>query len=132
MTATGRKPRRTMVGTVVSDKMQKTVVVAVEKLTTHRLYGKTMRRTKRYKAHDEDNAAKAGDRVEIEETRPLSKDKRWRVINIIQKQATGALVHEAGARARASAAAADQAERAIAEAPDDAEASNEGDEGGEP
>ena len=129
MTTTGRKPRRMMIGTVVSDKMQKTVVVAVEKLTTHRLYGKTMRRTKRYKAHDEENRAKAGDRVQIEETRPLSKEKRWRVVTILQKQATGAIVHEAGARARATSAAADQAERAIAEAPDESQAPNEADGG---
>jgi small subunit ribosomal protein S17 len=120
-TTTNRKPRRTMVGKVVSDKMQKTIVVTVESLRTHPLYGKTVRRTKRYKAHDEDNRAKAGDRVEIEETRPLSKDKRWRVVNIIQKQATGARVHEAGARARAGAAAADRAERDVAAAPDEAE-----------
>jgi small subunit ribosomal protein S17 len=131
MTTTGRKPRRTMIGTVVSDKMQKTVVVAVEKLTTHRLYGKTMRRTKRYKAHDEDNAAKAGDRVEIEETRPLSKDKRWRVVTIIKKQATGAIVHEAGARAREVSAAADRAERDVEAAPDEDEAGDESQDGGE-
>ena len=80
MTTTGRKPRRMMIGTVVSDKMQKTVVVAVEKLTTHRLYGKTMRRTKRYKAHDEENRSKVGDVVRIRECRPISKRKRFEVI----------------------------------------------------
>ena len=98
MTTTGRKPRRTMTGTVVSDKMQKTVVVAVEKLTTHRLYGKTVRRTKRYKAHDENNTCVLGDVVRIVETRPLSKEKRWRVAEIltrgnvaeVQPQAIGA------------------------------------------
>ncbi|MCY0879408.1 MAG: 30S ribosomal protein S17 [Firmicutes bacterium] len=81
-TKTRRKVRE---GVVVSDKMQKTVVVAVESLVTHPLYGRRLRRTKRYKAHDEENQCKVGDRVRIEETRPLSKEKRWRVIEILER-----------------------------------------------
>ncbi|NET10748.1 MAG: 30S ribosomal protein S17 [Merismopedia sp. SIO2A8] len=71
------------VGSVVSDKMDKTVVVAVENRTQHPKYGKTVVRTKRYKAHDEENTCKMGDRVRIQETRPLSKTKRWKVVDII-------------------------------------------------
>ncbi len=77
--------RKTLVGVVVSDKMEKTVVVAVERLVTHPLYGRRMRRTKRYKAHDEENVAREGDRVQLAETRPLSRDKRWRVVAILRK-----------------------------------------------
>ncbi|WP_279327868.1 30S ribosomal protein S17 [Desulfallas sp. Bu1-1] len=77
--------RKTQTGTVVSDKMDKTVVVAVETLVRHPLYGRTIRRTKKYKAHDEENACNIGDRVKIMETRPLSKDKRWRVVEILRK-----------------------------------------------
>jgi small subunit ribosomal protein S17 len=80
-----RGTRKTRVGVVVSDKMQKTVVVAIERRFPHPLYGKMVTRTKRLKAHDEDNTAKAGDRVRIMETRPLSKDKRWRVVEIIER-----------------------------------------------
>jgi len=72
-------------GVVVSDKMQKTVVVAVHSTKRHRLYNKTLRRTKRYKAHDEHNECRLGDRVRIVETRPLSKEKRWRVAEILTK-----------------------------------------------
>lgn len=75
--------RKQKVGRVLSDKMDKTVVVAVESLHKHRLYKHTMRVTRRFKAHDEPNACRAGDTVRIEETRPLSKDKRWRVVEII-------------------------------------------------
>src|SRR5712692_4836763 len=71
--------RKVLQGTVVSAKMQKTVVVAVENFKRHRLYKKTLRRTKRYKAHDEHNTCVLGDMVRIVETRPLSKEKRWRV-----------------------------------------------------
>ena len=70
-------------GVVVSDKMDKTVVVAVENRSAHPVYGKIVVRTKRYKAHDEDNQAKTGDRVRITETRPLSKTKRWAVAEIL-------------------------------------------------
>ncbi len=78
--------RKTREGLVVSDKMNKTVVVAVESLVTHPIYGRRMRRTKRYKAHDEENRCRTGDRVRIEETRPLSKDKNWRVIAVLGHQ----------------------------------------------
>ncbi len=77
--------RRTMQGRVVSNKMQKTVVVAVESVRRHPLYGRNMRRTKKFKAHDEENSSKVGDRVRIMETRPLSKDKRWRVVEIVER-----------------------------------------------
>ncbi len=72
-------------GRVVSDKMDKTRVVAVERVTRHPLYGKTIRRTKKYKFHDETNESRVGDVVKIVETRPLSKDKRWRLVEILQK-----------------------------------------------
>ena len=72
-------------GIVVGDKMEKTVVVAVENFTKHSLYKKIIRKTKTYKAHDEKNECKVGDKVRIEETRPLSKEKCWRVVQIIEK-----------------------------------------------
>ena len=72
-------------GVVVSDKMDKTCVVAVERIVRHKLYGKRVRRTKKYKVHDEQNQCRIGDRVRIMETRPLSKDKRWRVVEILQR-----------------------------------------------
>jgi small subunit ribosomal protein S17 len=80
-----RGTRKTRIGLVVSDKMQKTVVVAIERRVPHPVYGKMVTRTTRLKAHDEENAAKAGDTVRIMETRPLSKDKRWRVVEIIER-----------------------------------------------
>ena len=80
-----RNLRRTRVGRVVSDKMDKTVVVAIVDNVKHPLYKKIVKRTVRLKAHDENNACKVGDRVEVMETRPLSKDKRWRVVEIIEK-----------------------------------------------
>jgi small subunit ribosomal protein S17 len=80
-----RGARKSRVGVVVSDKMQKTVVVAIERRFPHPLYGKMVTRTKRLKAHDEDNSAKTGDRVRIMETRPLSKEKRWRVVEIVER-----------------------------------------------
>ena len=76
------------VGTVVSDKMDKTVVVAVENRFPHPIYKKTVSRTKRYKAHDEDNNCKVGDQVRITETRPLSRTKRWTVAEVINTSAT--------------------------------------------
>lgn len=79
------RKRKIRIGRVVSNKMDKTVVVAVEILRRHRLYKKTIRRTVKYKAHDENNKCGLGDIVKIEETRPLSKDKRWRVAEIITK-----------------------------------------------
>lgn len=77
--------RKVRIGKVVSDKMDKTIVVAVEKLVRHPLYGKTVKRTTKFKAHDENNQAKIGDVVRIMETRPLSKDKRWRLVEIVEK-----------------------------------------------
>ena len=80
-----RKRRKTRTGIVVSDKMQKTVVVAIERRVAHPQYGKMVTHTKRLKAHDEENSAKTGDTVRIMETRPLSKDKRWRVVEILDR-----------------------------------------------
>ena len=77
-----RKIRR---GTVVSDKMDKTIVVAVETFVTHPLYKKQIRKTTKFKAHDEENECGIGDKVKIMETRPLSKDKRWRLVNLVEK-----------------------------------------------
>lgn len=80
-----RNLRKTRVGLVVSDKMDKTVVVAIVDNVKHPLYKKIVKRTVRLKAHDERNECRVGDRVEVMETRPLSKDKRWRVIEILEK-----------------------------------------------
>jgi small subunit ribosomal protein S17 len=82
---TARTARKTRVGLVVSDKMDKTVVVEIVRRFPHPLYGKMVTRTKRLKAHDEENAAKTGDQVRITETRPLSKQKRWRVLEIVER-----------------------------------------------
>ena len=80
-----RNNRKTRVGTVVSDKMDKTIVVAISTRVKHNLYGKIMNRTMKLKAHDEENACGIGDTVRVMETRPLSKDKRWRLVEIIEK-----------------------------------------------
>ncbi len=80
-----RNLRRTMIGTVVSDKMDKTVVVAVETSVPHKIYKKIVKTTLKVKAHDEENSCKVGDKVEVMETRPLSKGKRWRVVKIVEK-----------------------------------------------
>jgi small subunit ribosomal protein S17 len=80
-----RGSRKVRIGHVVSDKMDKTVVVAVETLVRHPIYGKIVRRTTKFKAHNEENSAAEGDVVEIMETRPLSRDKRWRVSKIVEK-----------------------------------------------
>ena len=80
-----RNLRKEMIGTVVSDKMDKTVVVAVETNVRHKVYGKTVKRTYKLKAHDENNECKVGDKVKVMETRPLSKDKRWRVVEVVEK-----------------------------------------------
>ena len=77
--------RKVMVGTVVSDKMDKTVVVAVETNEKHKLYSKIQKKTYKLKAHDENNECQVGDKVKVMETRPLSKDKRWRVVEIVEK-----------------------------------------------
>ncbi|WP_303930213.1 30S ribosomal protein S17 [Veillonella dispar] len=81
-----RNVRKVRVGKVVSDKMNKTVVVAVERKVPHALYNKPMVSTKRFKAHDENNECQIGDTVKILETRPLSKDKCWRVVEILERQ----------------------------------------------
>ncbi len=80
-----RNLRKVMVGTVTSDKMDKTVVVSVETSVSHKMYGKTVKRTYKLKAHDEENKCEIGDKVKVMETRPLSKDKRWRVVEILEK-----------------------------------------------
>ena len=80
-----RNLRKTMIGTVVSNKMDKTIVVAVEASVSHSVYGKTVKRTYKLKAHDEENACQIGDKVKVMETRPLSKDKRWRLVEILEK-----------------------------------------------
>ena len=85
MTENTRAFRKTMIGQVVSDKMDKTIVVAIEDSVRHPLYKKTMKRTYKLKAHDENSECGIGDTVEVMETRPLSKDKRWRLVNIIEK-----------------------------------------------
>lgn len=82
-----QKKHKTRRGVVVSDKMDKTVVVRVERLTKHSTYNKVIKRAKKFKAHDEENQCQVGDLVEIVETRPLSKDKRWRVTQILRKAA---------------------------------------------
>ena len=80
-----RNSRKVRTGYVVSDKMDKTVVVAIQESVRHSLYGKSVKRTKKFKAHDEANECNVGDLVRIMETRPLSKDKRWRVVKIVEK-----------------------------------------------
>jgi small subunit ribosomal protein S17 len=80
-----RNERKTRIGKVVSDKMEKTVVVAVERLVQHPMYGKPVKNTVKFKAHDENNESHTGDTVRIMETRPLSKDKRWRVVEILER-----------------------------------------------
>lgn len=82
---TERNERKTRIGKVVSDKMDKTVVVAVERLVQHPLYKKAVKKTVKFKAHDENNESHIGDTVEIMEIRPLSKDKRWRVVEILER-----------------------------------------------
>ncbi|MBI5285384.1 MAG: 30S ribosomal protein S17 [Chloroflexi bacterium] len=124
-------------GTVVANKMDKTVVVRIDRHKRHRLYGKTIRVTRRYKAHDEKNECRLGDIVKIAETRPLSREKRWRVVEVVVKgdvaevapreigahileETRAAAEAEAAARAAAEAAAAPAAEEAPAVEPDEA------------
>ncbi len=83
--ATERTARKVRIGLVVSDKMDKTVVVRIDRRMPHPQYGKMVTRTRKLKAHDEENSAKLGDTVRIMETRPLSKDKRWRVVEIVER-----------------------------------------------
>lgn len=80
-----RSARKERVGVVISDKMQKTVVVQIDRRVAHPVYGKRVNRSRNVKAHDEANSAKTGDTVRIMETRPLSKDKRWRVVEIVER-----------------------------------------------
>ena len=80
-----RGKRKIRLGNVVSDKMDKTIVVAVETFITHPLYKKQLKKTSRFKAHDENNECRTGDKVKIMETRPISKDKNWRLVNIVKK-----------------------------------------------
>ena len=80
-----RNLRKTRVGTVVSNKMDKTIVVAIKDNVQHPLYNKIIKRTVKLKAHDENNVCGIGDKVEVMETRPLSKDKRWRLVNVLEK-----------------------------------------------
>ena len=80
-----RNLRKVMIGTVTSNKMDKTVVVSVETSVKHPIYGKIVKRTYKLKAHDENNECQIGDKVKVMETRPLSKDKRWRVVEIVEK-----------------------------------------------
>lgn len=80
-----RNERKLREGIVVSDKMDKTIVVSIETMTLHPIYKKRVKKSTKFKAHDENNVAKAGDKVRIMETRPLSRDKRWRLVDIIEK-----------------------------------------------
>ena len=80
-----RNRRKTRVGIVVSDKMEKTITVSVEDFVRHSLYGKAVKRTKKFLAHDEENTCGIGDKVRIMETRPLSKGKRWRLVDVVEK-----------------------------------------------
>ena len=82
---TERGKRKVMTGKVVSDKMEKTIVVSIERLVKHATYGKYVRRRNKFKVHDEKNEAKVGDVVRFMETRPLSKDKRWRLLDFVQR-----------------------------------------------
>lgn len=80
-----RNSRKIRTGNVVSDKMDKSIVVSVENFVRHPLYGKAVKQTKKFKAHDENNDCKIGDKVKIMETKPISKDKRWRVVEIVER-----------------------------------------------
>lgn len=81
-----RNMRKVRIGKVVSDKMDKTAVIVIDNLVRHPLYGKIMKRSKKFKAHDEENQCRVGDKVRVMETRPLSKDKRWRIIEILERE----------------------------------------------
>lgn len=80
-----RNKRKTVIGVVVSDKMDKTIVVQVERAVRHPLYGKVVMRTSKFKVHDENNECRIGDKVKIMETRPLSKEKRWRLVEVLER-----------------------------------------------
>ena len=89
---TQRAVRKTRMGIVVSDRMMKTIVVRVDRLTKHPLFGRVIKRSTRFKVHDESNSARVGDWVKIMETRPLSKDKRWRLVEILRRGSTAPAV----------------------------------------
>lgn len=105
-TATARKQRTMKVGRVVSDKMEKTVVVAVDFTVQHRIYKKALRRTHKFKAHDEANECRIGDRVRIEETRPISKEKHW----IVREVLVAATAEQDAARLEVARATVERAE----------------------
>ena len=118
--------RKTKVGRVVSDKMDKTIVVSVERLARHRLYKRVIRLTTKFKAHDERNEARVGDTVRIEESRPLSASKRWRLVSILERAGEGAgepIVSEEAATTEAIHMAAHPGRREADEAPVAEEAS---------
>jgi small subunit ribosomal protein S17 len=136
--------RKTKVGRVVSDKMDKTIVVSVERLARHPLYKRVIRQTTRFKAHDEDNAARVGDTVTIEESRPLSRTKRWQLLEVVaragehgpglvseivsEETETAAVIHAAAHPGRdAAAAAAASAEERAAQGGAQADAAPDGD-----
>jgi small subunit ribosomal protein S17 len=140
--ATEQGKRKTKVGRVVSDKMDKTIVVSVERLTRHRLYKRVIKLTTKFKAHDETNDAHVGDTVLIEESRPLSATKRWRLIEVVQRagdhggpgeliveeEAVSEAIHAAahpGRKSHDDADAADAADTTDAAAADDAPAKDD-------
>ena len=136
-TAAVQGKRKTKVGRVVSDKMDKTIVVSVERLARHRLYKRVIRLTTKFKAHDEDNEAHVGDTVRIEESRPLSATKRWRLVEVVQRAGDHGLpaeleliAEEAEVSEAIHAAAHPGRTRHDAEAEGDAEAGDAG-EGGD-
>lgn len=140
-TAPERGKRKAKVGRVVSDKMDKTIVVSVERLARHRIYKRVIRLTTKFKAHDENNEAHVGDTVRIEEARPLSRTKRWRLTEIVAKAGLGAgedvvseeaetaaAIHMAAHPGKAKADGTDEAETAEPTAEAAAEAPAEGEE----
>ena len=113
--------RQQKVGRVVSNKMDKTIVVAVESLKKHRIYKRTYRQTKRFHAHDEENTCQIGDLVRIEESRPLSKTKHWRLVEIIKRGSGIVPVAEVLAEADPDLASAEEGDTDLASAEDEAE-----------
>ena len=105
-TAPARDKRKVRIGTVVSDRMAKTIVVRVDRLVQHPLYHRTIRRSTRFKVHDETNAAKTGDVVKIAETRRLSKDKRWRLVKVLRRGSRAEPIPEETAAAAQTGAGA--------------------------
>ena len=116
-----KSSRQQKVGRVVSNKMDKTIVVAVESLKRHRIYKRTYRQTKRFHAHDEENTCQIGDLVRIEESRPLSKTKHWRLVEIIKRGSGIVPVAEVLAEADPDLASAEEGDTDLASAEDEAE-----------